>query len=203
MALFSRQASPDPDDDDFDPAPKPASPAAGDLRPIRLRDWEIPVGYLVAAFVVLLAVLELVITKGKGAPKTPDTLLPVVALIIGVAQAATISLKNRLVTGILGVLGGLAVAYVRVPDSLSIPHSIGFIGPFVYAFLITQRHSRAQRALQGPRRPRQGGGGSGARGGSGSGSGRRGSKAPIEPTGIKASRRYTPPKPKEERTRRR
>jgi hypothetical protein len=195
MALFSRRPRPsDPDDsddfDDFDDAPAAPRPTGKNLRPIQLRDWEIPAGYAVAALVALFAILELVVTKGKGAPKTHSPLLPIAALVIAAAQAATIRLGNRLVTGVLGVLGGLAVSYQKVPDSLSILHSIGFVGPFAYAFLVTQRHSRAQRALRGPRRPGQGGG-----------STRRGSKATNEPSGVRPNRRYTPPKPKEERTR--
>jgi hypothetical protein len=195
VALFTRRPRPEDPDEDFDelPAPTPARPAPpSGPRPIELREWEIPAGYAVAGLIVLLAVLELTITHGKGAAKNPSPILPLIALVVGLAQAATIRFKNRLLTGILGVAGGLLIAYVRVPDSLGILHSIGFLAPFVYAFLVTQRHSRAQRALQGPRNRRQGGGGS-----------RRGSQAPPEPGGPKASRRYTPPKAKEDRTRRR
>lgn len=189
MSLFTRRPRPEDDPDDFDSFPSPADPPKI-LRPIELRDWEIPAGYAIAALIVLLAVLELTVTSGKGAPKNPSPVLPLVGLVVGLAQAATIRYKNRLITAILGVVGGLLIAYVQVPVSLGIPHSIGFLAPFVYAFLITQRHSRAQRALQGPRNARGSGG-------------RRGAKAAPEPTGPKASRRYTPPKAKEERTRRR
>jgi len=203
VSLFTRRRrsedpeSEDPESGDFEddfeddltplPAPKPAS---GDLRPIELREWEIPAGYAIAGFIVLLAVLELVITTGKGAPKNPSPILPLLALAIGLVQAATIRFKNRLVTALVGVAGGLLIATTKVPDSLGIPHSLGFLAPLVYAFLVTNRHNRAQRAQRGPRNQPQRGG-------------RRGSKAAPEPTGPKASRRYTPPRPKEDRTRRR
>lgn len=193
MSLFTRRPRPeDPEDleGNLDPLP-PTTPApAATPRPIELRDWEIPVGYAVAGFVVLLAILELTVTSGKGAPKNPNPVLPSIALVVGLAQAATIRYKNRLLTAILGVVGGLLIAYVPVPYSLGILHSIGFLAPFVYAFLITQRHSRAQRALQGPRNRARAGG-------------RRGAKPPPEPSGPKASRRYTPPRSKEDRPRRR
>lgn len=191
MSLFTRRPRPEDPEEELDSFPAPTRPEPpSNLRPIELRDWEIPAGYAIAGFIVLLAILELTITSGRGAPRNPSTILPLLAGVIGVIQAATIRFKNRLVTALVGVAGGLLIASTRVPDSLGIPHSLGFLAPLVYAFLVTNRHNRAQRALRGPRNQAQRGG-------------RRGAKAAPEPTGPKANRRYTPPRPKDDRTRRR
>jgi hypothetical protein len=162
------------------------------LRPIDLRGWEIQAGYLVAVIIAAIAVLELLVTGGAGAPTHTDYILPVVALALAVGQAATIPRHNRLITGVLGIVAGLIVDFDRVPNSLVVPHSIAIFAPLVYAFLVTQRYSRAQRALQPPRQPRQ-------RGGASARSSRR-AKAEPEPTGPKANRRYTPPKPRDQRS---
>lgn len=194
MSLFARRPrSEDAEEDEEDLGPLPAPAGATpdrNLPPIELRDWEIPAGYAIAGLIVLIAILELTVTTGKGAAKNPSTILPLLALVLGVAQAVSIRWKNRIVTALIGVAGGLLVGVTRVPDSIGIPHSLGFLAPVVYAFLVTNRHNRAQRALRGPRNQPQRGA-------------RRGAKTAPEPTGPKASRRYTPPRPKEDRTRRR
>jgi hypothetical protein len=199
MALFSRRSRSGPassaDEDDFDdfddlPEETPASSVApSDLPPNRLREWEIPTAYGVAAVVAILAVLELVVTKGAGA-KSPEPLLPIIGLVLIAAQAATIRLANRLLTSVATILAALAVFYDnRIPKSLTVPRLIGFLAAFLFAFLVIQRHSRAQRALAPPRGSRRGAAtSSNARGGRG--------KKTAEPTGVPASRRYTPPKPK-------
>lgn len=191
MSLFTRRPRSDDSEEDFEPLPAPtrAEPAST-LRPMELREWEIPAGYAVAGVIVLLAILELTVTHGKGAVKNPSPVLPLLAVVMALVQAATIRFKNRLLTALTGVAGGLLIVATRVPDSLAVPHSFGFLVPIIYAFLVTNRHNRAQRALRGPRNQARGGG-------------RRGSNAAPEPTGPKASRRYTPPRPKEDRTRRR
>lgn len=195
MPLFTRRPRPEDSgsrgsEEDFEPLPARSREPERTLRPIELRDWEIPVAYALGGLITLLAILELTITHGPGAVKNPSPILPLIALVAGVAQIATVRFKNRFVSALVGVAGGLLVGTARVPTALGIPHSIGFLAPLVYAFLVTNRHNRAQRALRGPRTQGQRGG-------------RRGSKAEPEPTGPKANRRYTPPKPKEDRTRRR
>jgi hypothetical protein len=121
-----------------------------------------------------------------------------VALVLAVAQALSVRLGNRLVTGILGIVAGFTVGYTKTPDSLSLVRDVGLFVPFVYGFVLTQRQSRAQRALSGPRGPR------GSRRSPGGG---RPTTKTAEPSGPQANRRYTPPKAKvpakEERGRRR
>lgn len=197
MPLFTRRRSEDdpedPDDfDDLDPLPAPGRRAEPErpLRPMELREWEIPLGYAIAAILVVVAVLELTVTTGAGAPKTHNPILPAVAIVSALTMAATIRFKNRFVTALSGVVGGVLINFAQTPHSLSIPRSIGFLVPFAYAFVVVNRHNRAVRVQRGPRNAGQGGA-------------RRGSKVQPEPTGPKASRRYTPPKAKGTGTRRR
>lgn len=193
MALFARRRA--VDDLDVDRPPVVAS-GPDSLPPVRLRDWEIPAAYVVAGVVALVAVLELTVTTGTGAPKNPDVILPAVGLVLAVGQAISVRWANRLVTGILGIVAGFTLGYTKTPDSLSLVRDVGLFVPFVYGFIMTQRQSRAQRALGGPRGSRR------SRGGG------RSSPVAAEPTsGPRPNRRYTPPKakvtPKEERGRRR
>jgi hypothetical protein len=196
MALFSRRSrgevASNADEDGFDDfeefSDEPPVPASADLPPNRLRDWEIPGAYASGAVVAILAILELVVTKGSGAPKHSEPIFPIIGLVLIAGQVATVRLANRLLTAAATVLAALAIFYDKVPSALSAPRIAGFFIPFLYAFLVIQRHSRAQKALLPPRGSRRGATSSNARGS-------RGKKAP-EPTGIPASRRYTPPKPK-------
>jgi hypothetical protein len=204
MGLFGRKSpielAEEEDDDYFASSRSRGSSAASEpeiLPPIRLRDWEIPVAYVVSAFVLVVALLEITSNTGKGAPKSPDKIIPGIALVLAVTQAFSVRAKNRLFTGIVGIVAGMLVGYTKTGTSLNLLRELGLFVPFIYGFAVTQRQSRAQRALnpRGSRRRR----GSAVAAPS---PGVRGSKAAAV-SGPQPNRRYTPPKAKVERTGRR
>lgn len=224
MALFGRRRGSDDaellegdfddfEDDDFedDDEPLPPArwsrprpdPAPAELKPIDLRDWEIPAGYVVAGLIVVAAVIELTITHGQGAPPTPPRILPGVSIVLAIGVALTIRFRNRIVTGIAAAAAALVLSFVQVPVSVGVVRVVGFIAAFAYAFIIIQRQSSAQRRLN--REARERGRGGASRGGSTGRGGQGGRNAPEPTSGPRASRRYTPPKPRDDnsRTRRR
>jgi len=207
MGLFGRKSpielAEEEDEDYFASSRSRGSSPASEpeiLPPIRLRDWEIPMAYVVSAFVLVVALLEITSNTGKGAPKSPDKIIPGIALVLAVSQALSVRAKNRLFTGIVGIVAGMLVGYTKTGTNLNLLRELGLFVPFIYGFAITQRQSRAQRALN-PRGSRRGRGRRGSAVATSS-SGGRGSKAAVV-SGPQASRRYTPPKARVERSGRR
>jgi hypothetical protein len=178
-----------------------------------MRGTEVLYGYVVAAELLVVAVLNLVIRSGPGAPTHPDTTLEIVGLVAALAFFPLILVRNRTVVGLGAIVVALFVATLpRTPRSLSIPHLLAVAVPFVYGLILTQRQRRAigksaarrpardrsrrsdgsdrsrSRARSNQRRPERGRDAGGRRG--------RGRSQLPPPSGPRASARYTPPKAK-------
>lgn len=200
MARFRRSAPPAPpaDDDELEVA-SPAERtqvAAPDshLPPSRMRGTEPMYGYLVGLELLVVAVLNLVVTGGAGAPKHPPMALEYGGIAVSAVFVGLLQIRNRTLTG----FAALAAAYVvaglpKVPNRLNVTHLIAIAIALVYAILITQRQRKAMGVTA--RRTRRGGGGAGT----GRPASSRSSRRPPEParsTGPQRSARYTPPKSK-------
>jgi hypothetical protein len=165
-------------------------------------------GYLVAFELIVVSILNLTVTHGPGAPTgsqrvlganvTPQT-LSVIGLLASIALIGVVYwVRHRFVVAFAGIIAAFFVTLPKVPNSLTVAHLIALIVPVVYAFILTQRQRKASLAQS-----RQGG-----RSASRSSPAdrrveaaerRRNRRKGPEPTGPKASRRYTPPKPKRHR----
>ena len=176
-----------------DPADRPVSS-------LRMRDKETSVAYVVAAVQVVVPVVFLTVTTGKGAPAHPLTLAPAIGLVLALAMAASIRLSNRILTAFLAVTSTLATTSVgnAVPLSVRSLSTVDLLAALLFAMWITLRQSKARNAVLAERRKanqavRSAGSHSAESRGAG---GRRGRKAAeaAEPTGPPPSARYTPPK---------
>jgi hypothetical protein len=186
----------------------PAEPAgsgdqAAELPPARMRGNEPLYGLVVGLVLVVIAVVNLVVRTGKGAPAHPQTAFQVAGLAAAVAFIATLRTRHRIVVGIGAILAAIVVTSPKVPDSLATAHILGLILPFAYGLVITQRQRKALLATG--RRGRAGRAGRGAAAESGPAGSRsrdtragrrRAAKTPAPTTGPRPSARYTPPKPK-------
>ncbi len=177
-----------------------------DLKPSALRGTEPLYGYVVAAELLVVAILNLTDTHGAGAPAHPDKILSAIGILAAVGVVAAIRLtRHRMIVGFVTIAAAFLVNLPKVPHSLQLAHVIAIAIPLVYAFILTQRQNKARMAEI--KRARTGEpGASGTRSGRTSAAGRadeqakrrerRGRRGVPEPSGPKASSRYTPPKPK-------
>jgi hypothetical protein len=197
----------DPDDpDDPESRRRGAAQSGRPLKPSTMR-WPEPLyGGVVALELIVIAILNLTVTTGKGAPTHSQTTLSLVGLLCAGGFGALLFTRNRMIVSFGAIAAGFFVTLPKVPDRVTVFHLFGLIFPLIYAFVLTQRQRKDSAALQ---KARAAGGGGGGGGGSGRTAaerraqaqaerrdrrGRR-SKAP-EPTGPAPSPRYTPPKPK-------
>jgi hypothetical protein len=195
--------------DEPDPGPGlddegPQSDDEANLKPSTMRGTEPMYGYLVAAELLVVAILNLTDTHGAGAPAHPEKLLSAVGILAAVAVAATIRFtRHRMVVGFVTIAAAFVVSLPKVPSSLSVVHVITIAIPLIYAFILTQRQNKARMAEI--KQARAGGSAAGRAGGRAAGGSRSATPASRrerrrgggeQPTGPKASSRYTPPKPK-------
>jgi hypothetical protein len=170
-------------------ATEPSAVLAGtgddDLRPSTMRGNETRYGYVVALELLVVAVLNLAVTHGKGAPKHPQTTLAVIGVAAAVGLVPLLRTQNRMVVGFGSIIAAFFVTLPRTPSSLSLAHIFALAIPLIYTLLLTQRQRREttarlkqNRGAAPPRQPRK----------------RR--KDPEEPAGPQPNRRYTPPKAK-------
>jgi hypothetical protein len=179
-----------PDDSEIGPPRKPST-----------MKWPEPLyGAVVALELAVIAILNLTVTTGKGAPTHSQTTLSLIGLACAIGFGALLFTRNRMVVSFAAIAAGFFVTLPKVPDRITVFHLFGLVFPLVYAFVLTQRQRKDSAAFNKTRA-------------SGSGAPRtpaerraraqaqrqerrgRRSKA-AEPTGPPASRRYTPPKPK-------
>ena len=176
-----------------------------DLKPSAMRGTEPLYGYVVAAELLAVAILNLVDTHGAGAPAHPDKILSAVGILAAAAVAAAIRFtRHRMIVGFVSIGAAFLVSLPKVPNSLEPVHVIAIAIPLIYAFILTQRQNKA-RMVQVKQGRSSDGGSSGSRAGRTAAPragaqtprrDRRGRRAVPEPSGPKASSRYTPPKPK-------
>jgi hypothetical protein len=150
----------------------------------------------VALELTVVAILNLVVIHGKGAPKHPDTVLAALGVVAAVALVGVIQLRKRTVAAFTAILAAFVVTLPRVPTSLTFYHFFALAIAAGWGLLIATRRRKAEKA-------RLASGGSvttGTRGREAAASGRKpkvkSRRSAPAPTGPQANRRYTPPKPK-------
>ncbi len=213
MPLFRRNSTgPDTDTDTGagyeGPPPPSASPDAAppdqDLRPSRMRGTESLYGYVVGLELLAMAIVQMVVRGGKGAPAHPQTTLQIVAVVVAVAFFGVLQVRNRTIVGFAAIIAAFFVTLPRVPNSLGGAHIFTLVIPLAYGLIISQRQRKAMVAAA---RGSRGGGGRGAgmsrreaaRAEAGSRRAERrgrGKAATPQPTGPRPNGRYTPPKAK-------
>jgi hypothetical protein len=177
-----------------------------DLKPSAMRGPEPLYGYVVAAELLVVAILNLTDTHGPGAPAHPDTALAAAGILGAAALAAAIRFtRHRMVVAFVTIAAAFLVTVPKIPKSLELVHVIAIAVPFVYAFILTQRQNKARAAEIKQARAAASSSGSSRAGRTGAARraedqakrrDRRGRRGVPEPSGPKASNRYTPPKPK-------
>lgn len=200
MPLFRRFTS----STDSTAAPVTTEVVDPDLPPSRMRGTEPLYGYVVALELLVVAVLNIVISNGKGAPAHPQTGLQIIGVVAPLALAGLIQTRNRTMVGFAAIVAAFFVTLPRVPTRLAVAHVLALAIPLVYGLVITQRQRRAMgnSARRGGRREP---GATNARSGRGPASagtgtarrrgGRKGAKEEV-PAGPRPNARYTPPKAK-------
>lgn len=184
-------------------SPEPASPDDDlNLKPTAMRRPEPLYGYIVAVELVLVSILNLTVTHGKGAPAHPATLESLIGLAASLALFPIIRTNHRLIVAFATVIAAFFATLPRTPASLTLVHLLALIIPIMYAFILSSRQRKAASARAKALRS----GSSGAtksrpsrEPASDSGGRRRGRREKDAPTGPQASRRYTPPKAKRAR----
>jgi hypothetical protein len=190
--------------------------AADDLKPSTMRGTEPMYGYLVALELVVVSILNVAVTHGKGAPKHPSTGLSMVGLGASIALIGVIQLRHRFLTGFAAIIAAFTVASLpKVPNSLALYHLFAIVFPLAYALVLTQRQNKAKMAQTRARvkSRRAASEKSGAREGPAKRAPRsdlrtdayarrrqrlerKAAKRGATQSGPSANRRYTPPKPK-------
>lgn len=179
--------------------------AAGDvdpeshLKPSAMRGSEARYGLGIAAILVVVAVLNLAVRHGKGAPKHPSTGLEIIGLVAALAVFPLLRTRNRFIVPFGAVVAAFFVTLPNAPNSVKSLHVLAIIFPLVYALLLTQRQRKAAMADARSRAKTRSSGQSSTTGNTRtSGRSRRGAKADAA-AGPSANRRYTPPKAKRAR----
>jgi hypothetical protein len=161
-----------------------------DDNPGRMRGSEPIQGYVVAAVLFVVCVLDLTIKKGAGAPKHPSQWAPSVGLILSVALALTMRFRNRLASPFIAIFASFFATLSKAPKVLSTPHIIALVVAVGFAVNMTLHQRRDQKALTPNMTPAQRRAAADAR--------RRRRKGEPEPPSAgkrpPPSARYTPPK---------
>lgn len=169
-----------------------------DLKASAMRGNEALYGYVVALELLVVAILNLAITTGPGAPRHPNNWLAGLGVAGALALFGLIRVKNRTIVGFGAIIAAFLVTLPPVPSSLGVAHLFALAVPVGYALVITQRQRRivsaqmkASRAARsrpaGRERPPAASGRSGRLS--------RRKEAEV-PAGPRPNRRYTPPKSK-------
>jgi hypothetical protein len=147
--FFRRAAPPPPDPEDLDePArsvPAPLDPDDG-LPPGRMRGTERLYGIAVGVELLAVAVLNLTIQGGAGAPKSPDDTLMVIGVAGAVVYLASLALRHRTVAAFGAIIAAYLVTLPRVPNRLSVAHLVALLAPVIYGLLLAQRQRKAAKA---------------------------------------------------------
>lgn len=170
-----------------------------DLKPTEMRGNEARYGYILAAELIIVAILNLTFTHGKNAPAHPPTTLSAIGLVISVGFGALIRTHNRFIVSFAALIAAFFVTLPRIPESLFIYHVFALIFPLIYALVLMQRQRRATLATtkaKGRQTPEQRRADLDAR--RRERRSRRRGEVPA-PGRVAANRRYTPPKAKRPR----
>jgi hypothetical protein len=178
-----------------------AGPEGNDnhLKPSAMRGNEMLYGYLIVGELILVSILNLTVTHGKGAPAHPSRVLEIIGLLASIGLLAVLQTRHRFIAPFAMIIVAYVIAFPKTPESLTLAHLFALVLPVIYAFVLMQRQRKASLALA--RNP--------------SGGGRAPRSTPEErraeaiqrrqerhdrrrgiapSTGPKRSSRYTPPK---------
>jgi hypothetical protein len=170
------------------------------LKPSTMRGTEPMYGYIVMLELIAVAIINLLIIHGAGAPKHSQTTVSLIGLIAALAFGAIIQTRNRFIVGFSCILAAFVIASIpQVPNSVKPYHLFGLVIPLVYALLLTQRQRKASLALarSGKAPPVKTPAERRAEAVARRQQRRQGKK--VTPGGPTPSRRYTPPKAKRPR----
>src|SRR5262245_21643735 len=103
--------------------PPPRDPASApeeelSLKPNAMRGNEAMYGYLVALELVAVAIVNLTVTHGAGAPKHPQTALSLVGLAASIALVLIIRTGNRMIVSLSAIGAAFFVTLPAVPNSV-------------------------------------------------------------------------------------
>jgi hypothetical protein len=173
------------------------------LKPSAMRGTEAMYGYVVALELFVVAIINLAVTHGPGAPKHSQTALSLVGLVASIALVAIIQTNNRMIVSLAAIGAAFFVTLPAVPNSVRAVHILALIIPVIYAFVLTQRQRKATAALtragrtarsNAARAPATKGASAEDRTRNRTRKSKKGAQ-----TGPTPSARYTPPKPKRPR----
>jgi hypothetical protein len=169
---------------------RPPTDQPGPVSASRMQGREPLMGYVAAAAIAIGGVLDVVVTKGKGAAAHPDTWEAYAGIVLAAAVVASVQYRNRLLSPFVAIFGAFFVTLPKGPSSLSIPHIVVLMVAVAFAVIVSMHQRRDQRALTPPMRAADRRAAADARR-------RRRKGEPEAPPPIKrppANRRYTPPK---------
>lgn len=158
--------------------------------PNRMQGNEPLFGIAAAIVIALGAILDLVVTTGKGAPAHPTTWTAYVALLLAIGLIVSLRFRNRLASPFIAIFGAFFVTLEKGPDSLEIPHIAVLVIAVAFAVIVSLHQRRDQRIFHPPPTPAERRAAAEARR-------RRKRGEPELPPPVKRpppNRRYTPPK---------
>lgn len=163
-----------------------------DLKPSAMRGNETIYGYVVLLELVAVAIINLTVTHGKGAPKHPQALMAAIGLVAAAIYGGTLRTRNRFIVGFTAILAAFVVSIPQVPNSVKLYHVFALAIPLVYALILTQRQRKAALALVRSGKAPQAKPAADRR--AEALARRQAKKRGPVPAGPAASRRYTPPR---------
>jgi hypothetical protein len=153
-------------------------------------------GYVIAAELLAVAVLNLVDTHGSGAPKHPDTALSALGVAAVAGYVVVLQTRRRFLVGFASMIAALVVNLPKGPNSTQVDHLFAILFAGVYAVWMTNRQRRAAQAeiKNRPAQPAKSAAQRRAELDARRRARRRRRHKPDAPSGPMPNRRYTPPK---------
>jgi hypothetical protein len=147
-------------------------------------------GYVVALELVVVGILNLTVTSGKGAPTHPSTALAGIGVSAGISLFGFLQTRNRVLVAFAVIAAAFVVNLPKVPNSLALAHVFALAFPFAYSLILTQRHRKRMKGHLEAARTRRVAASQAQRS-------RRKDKSPLGQPGVpRPSARYTPPQSK-------
>jgi uncharacterized membrane protein YccC len=128
----------------FASSPSTPDPVGG---PSRMQGNEPLWGYAVAVLLVVVAVLDLTVTTGAGAPKHPTTWTPAAGLVLALVLAGTMRYRSRLLSPFVAIFAAFFVTLSKGPRVLGFPHILALVVAVGFALLVSMRQRKDQKAL--------------------------------------------------------
>ena len=112
-----------------------------------MRGNEVTQGYVVAGILAVVALLNLTVTTGAGAPRHPAYWYSILGLVAAAGLVVSIRFRNRLISPFVAVVGAFLVTVATAPKSLGVPHIVALGVTVAYAVILSLRHPRDQRLV--------------------------------------------------------